>query len=575
VLNYFVLSTLILFGLLVFPQSVVFDTIPLNYQLFPRDTHDSAAVSVTGSVVLDGKDSITIEMYKNGLLWKRNSDNLVYNNGTALFKLYPKLHAELAEYSIKLLLDEDSIIQIDSIVCGDAYLINGQSNAAANDYDDSVHYRCEWVRSTRRLNNVGWGLARADTIYADYTVGVWGLRLGKLISDSNGIPVAIINGALGSTDIEDHLRYEPNPTNTYHLYGHLLTRAINAGIRDKVRALFWHQGENNSLDLSYLNYAHNFDTLYHAWKEDYPGLEKIYVFQGHPGCGGSYQHQIREMQRKFPETYPDIHVMSTVGLGYHDGCHYHYPGYNNMAQRMYDMIKWELYGSHDTAGSFPPNIRQAYYTSSTRDEVCLVFDQPVLWPSDTFITWNTTTTYYSMQDYFYLADASPDGINHEVDSGYAIPVENKVILRLTQTSPANHITYLPNSSYSLGPWLRNERGVGALTFFEFPLDSEQVTTIGSIQTDRTQNSKIQVWPNPFNPMVRITVSGGWKTDEQRRKMALKIYNVSGKLVMDLSAQPASLSSGISWNAAAFPSGIYIVRLIREDDILERTIMLLR
>jgi len=574
-MRYFLFGVLYGFCLLSFPQNIVFDTLPLKYQLFPRDALDSATIPVIGRVITVGRDSVTLEIYKNGLLWKKESDDLVYSSNTAFFGFHPRIHAELAEYSIKVLLDGDSATTVDSVVCGDAYLIMGQSNAVANDYDDSVHYTCEWVRSFRRMTNIGWGLARGDTIYADYSIGVWGLRLGKRIADSQGIPVAIINGALGSTTIESHLRYEPAPTNTYHLYGHLLIRAINAGIKDKARALIWHQGEQNTLDASYLSYAQRFDTLYRAWKEDYQGLEKVYVFQGHPGCGGDYQHPVREIQRKLPETYPDIRVMSTVGLGYHDGCHFHYQGYCNMAERLYGIMKGDLYGSQDTVGASPPNIQRAYYTRSARDEICLVFDQPVLWPADTFLTWNTTTTYYHMQDYFYLEGTSPIGINHQVDSGYAVTGEHKLLLKLAQASNAQHITYLPNKEYSLGPWLKNERGVGALTFFQFPVDSAPGTDNNPAEPNPAQRGEIRVSPNPSHAVVRITVNGILPMEAVGRNRELKIYHMSGKLIMDLSSQLRSPVSGVSWDASAMPSGVYVVRWRMGNEMLERKIMLLR
>ncbi|MFH0921063.1 MAG: sialate O-acetylesterase [Fibrobacterota bacterium] len=559
----FALFILVLFSFSLYAQIATLDSVPLQLQLFQRGADDSACLPIVGAVTAVGYDSLIVEITRNGTPFKRIATALSYSAGSARFSLHPAIHAELAEYTLRLFADADSVYRADSVVCGDAYLITGQSNAVSNDYDDSVSFQFEYVRSFRRGANIGWGLARADSMYLDYSVGVWGLWLGKTVTDSQGVPAAIINGALGSTEIESHLRYGPSPYNTYHLYGALMTRARNAWFQERVRAIFWHQGESDALSMALgAAYAGKFDSLYRSWKEDYPALQRIYVYQTHPGSScGNYGHPVREAQRAFQETYPDVRVMTTADVRNHDGgCHYHYYGYREFARRMYDLLKHDFTSSIDTVGVSPPNIQHAYFTNSNRDEVALVFDQPVVWKADTFTVWNTTITYYRMKNYFYLEDTTAMGINDEVDSGYAVPTENKIILKLSRPTTATKITYLPHSSYIAGPWLRNGRGIGALTFYRFPVDTSSTITESIIGLDNPGVIRLSVSPNPANPRFRIFTSGLSATAAIFSKLRLDVIDAAGRRVADMALSPAELRCGVVWDAGRLPSGVYIVRL---------------
>jgi hypothetical protein len=86
----------------------------------------------------------------------------------------------------------------------------------------------------------------------------------------------------------------------------------------------------------------------------------------------------------------------------------------------------------------------------------------MVWPADTLGE--------QMRDYFYL-----DGSYGLVESGRASG--DSVILSLYGPQFIDHITYLPDILYNTvnltyeGPWLKNSRGVGALTFNEFPVQN--------------------------------------------------------------------------------------------------------
>jgi hypothetical protein len=64
-------------------------------------------------------------------------------------------------------------------------------------------------------------------------------------------------------------------------------------------------------------------------------------------------------------------------------------------------------------------------------------------------------------------------------------------------------------------------------------------------------------PNPFNPEVRLTAMVPANSPTQ--SFTLKVYNVAGREVTDLTARVKS--SRVVWNAARMPSGIYVVKFV--------------
>jgi hypothetical protein len=68
---------------------------------------------------------------------------------------------------------------------------------------------------------------------------------------------------------------------------------------------------------------------------------------------------------------------------------------------------------------------------------------------------------------------------------------------------------------------------------------------------------VNAHPNPFNPAVKIAVSGERLAESNN---GIIIYDIKGKMVQKLSATSYQLSAGITWNAIGLPSGIYIARV---------------
>ena len=138
---------------------------------------------------------------------------------------------------------------VSNLICGDAYLLQGQSNTLAetpNSPVDSGYYSNDWTRSYGNIYSGtidgGWVTAvRTRTWgtagYGRQQVGCWGMQLARTLLEQHNMPICIINGAVGGTRIDQHLRNESNPEDGNTIYGRLLTRVKAAKLNHDVRAV--------------------------------------------------------------------------------------------------------------------------------------------------------------------------------------------------------------------------------------------------------------------------------------------------------------------------------------------------
>jgi len=475
--SYFLILIFVFLSKLSRSQSYSFSEFPQHLQFYARDQEDSCEIKISGSISTAGLDSVLLVVNKGKSVYKTQVKKLNYISGVAAFSFQPKIHSELSEYAIKIYTldggNKDSIAYEDSLACGDVFLINGQSNSHPT--DNQATYKNEYCRSfgvqTDNYNynaynaaDTLWGLANANQGYysGPLMTGVWGLKLMQLIKEKYKVPICILNGGSGGSSIEYNLRDGADSVNLNTTYGRLLYRAQMAKLADKAKAIMWHQGESNT-NSSYATYELYFDSLYRSWHIDYPNIKKVYVFQIHHGCGGTNQHEIREIQRNISKKYSDVSNLSTMGIKEHDGCHYGYNGYNQMAQYIYYLVAKDFYQSKDTLNITSPNIVKAYYNSVAKNKITLVFD------AKASLKWGSDTLGESLKNYFYL-----DNSYGLVTSGNIN--KNTLTLNLSSKSNATTITYTPNLNYNnsnviyQGPYLTNTRGVGAFSFYQVPIE---------------------------------------------------------------------------------------------------------
>ena len=354
---------------------------------------------------------------------------------------------------------------VTDLVCGDAYLIEGQSNAEATNNDVPADPNTSpWIRSYGKT--LGWGYATNKDAPSELQLGVWGWIWAKHLLASYNMPICIINGALGGTRIDQH---QPNPADhsqaggLYSIYATLYNRIVGAKLTHGIRAVLWHQGEQDQGadgpfggDYDYKFYQQYFVDMSAAWKQDFPNIRNYYIFQiWPPACGAQFRNdQLREVQRTLPYLYSNMRIMSTLGIVPGSSCHYVLEGYQKFSDLISPLVEQDFYGYSPGSVFSAPNLKKAYYSSTERNEITLEFDQNIAWNP-------------GAPGLFFL-----DRLAGQVASGSA---SGKVIkLQLIAPSTTQTITYLRGIDWAAsgsvqGNLLYGSNGIAALTFADVPL----------------------------------------------------------------------------------------------------------
>jgi len=445
------------------------DEQPEDNQFYARDDKNEGTLYYNG-VLTEPADSVFLKVYADDKPYKGESAKPGPDKSYAFaVKLKPGLVKYKVEFGTKTGGTEKILRTVTNLVCGDAYLIQGQSNALATDTrEESPPETSEWIRSyaqppakptdtpTNLWCNPVWKAGKTGKAQ----LGYWGMELAKRLVASEKIPVCFINGAVGGTRIDQHQRNDADPTDLTTIYGRALWRIRQAKLTHGIRAILWHQGENNqgtaspTGDYDWKSYQEYFIALSAAWKQDFPNLQHDYVFQIWPnacsmgGTGGGGD-MIREIQRTLPQLYSNMGVMSTLGIKPPGGCHYPLAGWAEFARLIQPLIERDLYGGNFTESITPPNLKMAGYANAKKDTITLEFDQPVIWLD-------------SLTGQFYL-----DGEKDRIASGTV--TGNVITLKLKEPSSATKITYLKETSWNQNDLIYGKNGIAALTFCDVPL----------------------------------------------------------------------------------------------------------
>ena len=455
------------------------DEKPENNQFFARNDKNEGTLYYNGT--LDKvADSVFIKIFADGVLYHKAIQKLSVDRSYRFSaKLLPGLIKYRVEFGSKTGNQVAVADTVGNIVCGDAYIIDGQSNAEANDFGKAINpFTSDWIRSfgsaetnpdLARLHR--WGNAVSyDNHGAKFQVGYWAVELAKQLVEDQKIPICIINGAVGGSRIDTHQRNSENPQDVNSIYGRLLWRVQQARLTHGIRGILWHQGENDqgadgpTGTYGWETYQQYFIDMAGAWKQDYPNIQHYYIFQIWPkscsmGINGS-DNMLREVQRTLPGYFSNMSIMSTLGVKPEGTCHFPPEGYAELAHLMAPVVERDNYNKVFSRSVTPANLKKVYFTNSTKDEICLMFDQGVKW-SD------------ALTSQFYL-----DGESGIIASG---SVSGKEIrLKLTQPSVAKTITYLDSKSWSQEKLLYGENGIAALTFCNVPILDQKNDTAGIV-----------------------------------------------------------------------------------------------
>jgi len=362
----------------------------------------------------------------------------------------------------------DTIVNtVTNLICGDAYIVEGQSNAVADDPGaESPAYSNAWIRTYTTA--AGWG--NASQAANAWKIGYCGVALAARLLANSNVPICILNGAVGGTRIDQH---QPNPANhfdtsgNYSIYGNLLNVVAGAKLTHGIRGVLWHQGEQDQGsggpdgDYDYKFYQQYFVDMSAAWKQDFPNIRHYYIFQIWPAaCGDTSRCDLlRETQRTLPSLYSNMRIMTTVGIVPGSSCHYVPDGYQKFSDLMGPLVEQDNYGYYPASVFTAPDLKKAYYSTSARNEITLEFGQDMAWIN-------------ASKGLFYL-----DGVSGKVASG---SVAGKIVkLQLTAASTAQKITYLQGLSWDgvQANLLYGANGIAALTFADVALTASSSITL--------------------------------------------------------------------------------------------------
>jgi hypothetical protein len=447
------------------------DEKPQEGQFYARDDKNEGTLFYNGALE-EAADTVFLKLYADDKLEKTESLKLSADKSYALtVKLKPGLTKYKVEFGSKKGTAEKVHNTVGNIVCGDAYIIDGQSNALATDTGEkSAPETSEWIRSYGRPSADGkeatenlWCLPVWKASSGEKAeLGWWGMELAKRLLASQKVPIFMINAAAGGTRIDQHQRSESNPTDLTTLYGKMLWRVQQAKLSHGIRGILWHQGENDQGSdgptggYGWESYHRLFLEMSAAWKEDFPNVRHYYIFQIWPnscsmGGGAGSGDMLREKQRTLPQYYSNMSIMSTLGVRPPGGCHFPLVGWAEFARMIQPLIERDNYRKVPAESITPPNLVKA--TSNGKDTIELEFDQPVGWAD-------------VLAGQFYL-----DGEKDKVASGSV--KGNVLTLKLKEPGTATKITYLKEVKWSQETLLLGTNGIAALTFCNVPIATDK------------------------------------------------------------------------------------------------------
>ena len=447
----------------------------------------------------DPFSSINVELLRNGTLEQSYTQNLNYENQIASFSFDINITAELAKYRVKIYTEyngsEELIKDIDDIVAGDVFVIQGQSNAAAVMYNGSANsYQSDYIRvysggnisSSGLLSNDSWYYGQGDgNENSSGNTGQWGLVLAKKLVDEFNIPIAIFNAAHGGQPIGFFQAPTNYNTSTNSNYGRLYYRLNKTGLKNAVRGILWSQGEADSFSngLTTNQYKEAFISLKNSWYNDFINLSNIYIFQTRDcNCGTSSNGrlQIKEAQRLLAQENDDIFIMPTASITSHsDYCHFPFVnGYESFANRIYKPLTRDLYGYNYSEEIDAPMIVSATFTNEQK----LIIET-----SSAGLMTNTTNINFLLNrviNDFVLSNANGVSISSFEIQG------SSIIFNLTGDPGSNSSISFLGQYAGIENNITNSNGLELVCFSYFPITGGSGNDDGNISADVDKKSAL-------------------------------------------------------------------------------------
>ncbi len=494
--------------------------------------------------------SIKVEVLRNGTLVQTVEQNLNYSNDLASFSFNIDILAELAKYRIKiysLVGDSSELIRdVDDIVSGDVYIVQGQSNAAAGMYNGSSNnYQNDYIRvfsggytsSAGLIDDNNWHYGQGDgNENSSGNTGQWGLVFAKMILDETNIPIAIFNGAHGGQPISFFQRPDNYNSSTNSNYGRLYHRLNKTNLKEFVKGIFWSQGEADSFSngLTTNEYKNSFQNLISYWQEDYPNVEKYYIFQTRDcDCGTvlSGRSMIKEAQRQLAVENENISIIPTTGMSLHsDNCHFPFVnGYEKFGIRLFKPVMQDFYEESYNEDIYGPLITSCTY-DAWNEKLVLHFDTNGSNSGNGLIT-NTadeTSLLNQIKDDFILTDNENEVsiINFSIGGDD----ENILYLGLSGNPGSAKLSFIGQNE-EIEDNITNESGIEIVSFSNICINSTNECNSLDIEII-DDDLYIQIFPNPTKSMLYI---------KSEKELNIDLYNMVGQKIFQYFSNEINMS----------------------------------
>lgn len=455
---------------------IVNGTEVLNYpkekQLYSRDLDNLSEVEIVVKNTKNISQQYSIIAIANGDTISQLSNILIPNQ---IWDWSLSISGGLTNYSFFLYENTGNIKTLvkkaEKVVCGDVFIIYGQSNGNAysgvDDYNAS-NYNDEWIRTAifSNSNNLEWfkGLERKSRI------GSLGLWISKLSSEGQNVPIALINGSEGGKSIDQlGFRNNANPKDKSTFYGNLLSRVCEASSIHSIKGFIWFQGEAETSAgvQSMVQYLGKLETLYANINFDFPSIEKFVVMQINLLSNGVGEAGIiRNHQANFRINDPKVGRLATVGHTFsYDGVHYGREGYESLATMIYKYFDKNVYLKPPNSNYSSPRL-QAAVKDLGMNRLRLIFEDNQSVSLEEYMDRHYGRRY--INPYIFINGQNNQLIGIE-------SVGNEIRLAIPNLSLADKVTYLPsffsdaNSPGYDGAAIKNAEGFTALTFYNFQI----------------------------------------------------------------------------------------------------------
>ena len=545
-----VFSTCFSFATTVVSQVTAF---PQSNQLYPRNTHSNKAeIRFGGNIEQStGFKWLVLRKSRNGILVASKLIPLIYRNGIAVFRSEDEIKAELSTYRYDLFgsngVSQTLIQSADNIVAGDAFIIQGQSNAVAiargnlNTENDANSPANAPGRKFVRVYGSGsasgnytksWFTGDGNVWFeTDGNTGQWGMRLASNLAMTQKTPICIFNGADPGQAINFFQRDDANPANPNTNYGRLLNRIREAGFEKNIRAVIWHQGESDAIgvlgqvQLTTDQYKQAFLNLQNAWKSDYKNLRKTYLFQIKYGCAMESPDgalQIQEAQRQLGLESKEITVMSTSAASQlFEGnvisyCHFNFQeGYQLFGDWMSHLIQRDIYNKKLPSSIEAPAPANAHFSGFASPGIASQISLSLKDKTASYLLNGDISGSFRLEGgNFTITDINLSGSNIIIDFA-----RNPGSI----TNPTG-LSFLGHEG-NAAPILVNNNGIGLLYFSNISIGYEACT-------DKYENRNIKGAHIKFNKPINALISSSndvdvfnFKTNKNIEQVKINLTNL--------------------------------------------------